>query len=118
MSKVISPRIHGILDYVAAVSLAVAPGILSIVGRPALILYCLAVFGLVLAVTSTAPPGLVKIVPMRIHAKLELVSAPIVIAMPWMADFDSQTVATGVFVAFGAGLLLFWLITDYEGAAF
>jgi hypothetical protein len=117
MRKVISPRVHGVLDYGAAASLGAVPTAFSITGLPAQILYGLGVFSLFLAVTSKAPPGLIKIVPMRIHALIELVSGPIIIALPWLMGFASDFIARYVFVAFGAGLLVFWLITDYEGTS-
>jgi len=73
------------------------------------------VFGLFLAVTSKAPPGLIKIVPMRIHAMVELISGPLIIALPWVFGFAPELIARYVFVVFGSGLLVFWLVTDYEG---
>ena len=117
MKKVITPRVHGILDYFGAASFALAPKLFSLSGLPAQLLYVLAGIGLVLAVTSQAPAGLIKVVPMRVHAMAEVVTAPVVIALPWLLGFAENPVARYVFIAAGGGLILFWLLTDYEGTS-
>ena len=112
--KIISLRIHGVLDWLTVGMLAAYPKLLAISGLPAQVLYGLAGVALVVAVTSKTPAGLIKVLPMRVHAAIELALSPVLPALPWLLGFEDQLVARYLFIALGAALFLVWLLTDYE----
>ncbi len=74
--KVLSPTIHGILDYVVVIAFALAPALLGLSGLPAAISYSLAVVHLLLTLATAFPLGAVKLVPLPLQcARIENLSS-------------------------------------------
>ncbi len=70
--KIISDTTHGILDYVTVVLFALAPSVLGLTGTAALISYALAAIHLTMTVLTDMPLGVIKIIPIKLHAFVEL----------------------------------------------
>ena len=70
--KVVSDTAHGILDYLTVAIFALAPGILGLTGFAALVSYALAAIHLIMTLLTNMPLGVVKIIPMRLHALVEM----------------------------------------------
>ena len=112
--KMLSPTIHGILDYVVVVAFALAPLLLGLSGVPATVSYLLAVVHALLTLATAFPLGAVKIVPLPLHGAIEFVVSIVLVALPWLLGFGQNTVARDFYL--GAGILIFvvWLLTDYR----
>jgi hypothetical protein len=113
----LKPRPHGVIDYAAIALLAVAPSIFGFGGTPATLCYAIAVAYLLLAALTAYPLGLVKIIPFTFHGGVELVLAPLLAALPWLANFADLPVARNFFLVMAVALLGVWLVTDYRAAA-
>jgi hypothetical protein len=113
--KLLSPRIHGILDYVVVVAFLGSPTLLHLSGTPALIAYVLAGVHLTLTLVTAFPLGVIKLVPLSIHGALELVVSVSLVPLPWILGFASDVTARNFYA--GAGIVIFttWFITDYRG---
>lgn len=115
--KILNPRVHGYLDYIAVLYLLAAPSLFGFSGLPATILYVIAAAYLVMILLTNYPLGVVKVIPFPLHGGVELLTGILFIALPWAAGFaDAGTLARNVYVATGAVLFAVWLVTDYRAA--
>lgn len=53
-------------------------------------------------------------IPTRIHGFLDYATSFVLIAAPWLFDFNHSDTATAVPVVLGAGALIYSAFTDYE----
>jgi accessory gene regulator protein AgrB len=114
--KVLTPRTHGILDYVTVIAFLLAPTLFDVSGLPVTISYLLAVVHLVLTIITAFPLGLIKAVPFRLHGMIELTVSIILVLLPWLLGFASIPAARNFYVATGIVIFIVWLITDYTSA--
>lgn len=114
--KILNPRIHGYLDYVAVALLALAPSLFGFAGVAATISYVLAVVQLGMSLVTAYPASVAKLIPFTIHGAVELVTAIFLIVAPWLFRFGEADAARNFFVASGIGLLLVYIATDYKAA--
>ncbi|MBI2391277.1 MAG: hypothetical protein HYV09_16935 [Deltaproteobacteria bacterium] len=114
--KILSPRVHGFIDYVAVVALAVAPSTFGLSGTPAALCYIFAILHLGLSIMTNYPMGVARVVPFTVHAGVELGAAVLFVVSPWLFRFSGDGVARNLLVAFGLLLAGVWAITDYKAA--
>jgi len=111
--KIISDKIHGIIDYATVFLFALAPSVLGITGTAALISYALAVIHLSMTVLTDMPLGIVKFIPIKLHALVEMAVGPILVvgALALPKIFAS---GQGFFVAAGVVIFAVWLLSKYS----
>lgn len=116
--RLLSPMVHGYIDYVASGVFALAPAIFMIEGVPPAVMGCYVISGalLVVSLMTRYPLGVVPLVPFTVHGAAELLGAPVIVAYPWIAGFERFAVARNFYIVAGAGVFLLWLITDYRAA--
>ncbi len=106
--KVISDTTHGILDYLTVAIFALAPSILGLTGFAALVSYALAV--------TNMPLGVIKIIPMRLHALVEVIVGPILVVaalvLPTILGDRRE-----FFLVMGLVILGVWLLSSYGRSA-
>jgi hypothetical protein len=54
------------------------------------------------------------VIPTRVHGVLDYATAIVLIAVPWLFQFDNHRKAMLVPVILGMGIILYSLLTDYE----
>lgn len=111
--KVLTPRSHGILDYVTVIAFLLAPTIFDLSGLPATISYLLAVVHFMLTIITAFPLGLIKAIPFRIHGMIELAVSILLVLLPWLLGFTSVPAARNFYVTAGIVIFIVWLVTDY-----
>ena len=114
--KIISDTTHGVLDYVTVVLFALAPSLFGLTGTAALISYALAVIHLAMTVLTDMPLGVIKVIPIKLHALVELVVGPVLI----IGALALPTLFAGgqaFFVAAGVVIFAVWLLSNYGAAA-
>ncbi len=115
--KILSPKVHGMLDYVVVLLFLAAPKLIGLQGASALLSYALAGVHFLVTVLTDFPMGLVKLIPLKVHGWIELAVAPTLIAVPWVLGFAQVPAARWFYVADGVVIFLTWLITDYGAPA-
>lgn len=55
-----------------------------------------------------------RFIPTRVHGVLDYLVGILLIAAPWLFDFDRGGMETWIPVVLGAGALLYSIMTDYE----
>ena len=113
--KILSDTTHGILDYLTVALFVLAPSLFGFTGMAAIISYALAAIHLAVTLFTNMPLGVVKIIPMRLHALVEMLVGPVLVigalAVPTLVAGGQ-----GFFIA--AGILIFavWLLSHYGPA--
>ena len=75
--KIISPRLHGVLDYLTVLTCLLAPSLFEFSRTPATISYALGVSYLLTSLLTDYPLAAMRVIPFSIHGLVELVSAPV-----------------------------------------
>jgi hypothetical protein len=114
--KFISPKIHGLIDYLVVVFLLASPGIFGFTGLVAVFTYALGAVHLLLTAATNYPLGIVKIIPVSLHATVEVLVGIILIVLAYTLFNDNAGGSKLYYVIFGTVILLTWLVTDYVGA--
>ena len=113
--KIISPTLHGVLDYLTCGLFAMAPSLFGFTGTYATVCYLLAGGYLVISLITNMPLGILKLLPFWLHGRLELVSGLVFIASPWLFGFAHDNgVARNFFVAMGVVFLVVFLCTRWR----
>ena len=114
MHTLLTPRIHGVLDYVTVAVFALAPAVLGLEGLAATLSYALAGIHLAMTLTTAFPLGAVGLVPFRLHGRVEAAVAVALVAVGLLA-FEGT--ARLFFLAMGLVIAAVWFATDYADAA-
>ena len=109
--RIISGQVHAALDYVTVVIFALAPSVVGLSGAAAIISYALAVVHLAMTVATDMPFGLLKLVPLKLHALVEAIVGPVLVIGGLFSPFSSQ--ARMFFIAMGAIIVAVWLLSSY-----
>ncbi|GAB3933427.1 hypothetical protein [Mucilaginibacter myungsuensis] len=114
--KFISPKLHGIIDYLVVIFLLASPTIFGMTGMLSTGTYALGVVHLILTLLTDFSGGVVKLIPLALHGLIELVVgiALVVIAFTLL---KGDAVGELFYTAFGAAVLVVFFTTDYKGAS-
>lgn len=113
--KVISPRIHGYLDFLTVILFLLAPALLNLSQVPAMLAYGLAVVHLIVTLASHFPFGIVKIIPFTVHGWIERMVGPLLVAVPFILGFATEEIARNFYIAMGLIIIVVGVLTDYKG---
>jgi hypothetical protein len=114
--KILSPRVHGYLDYAVVALFLLAPTLFGFAGVAASICYILAAVHAGMTLLTAFPLGIAKIIPFTVHGALEVGVSLFLLASPWLFGFDYVPAARNFFIASAVALGLVWLATDYRAA--
>src|SRR5271154_865417 len=109
--KIISSKAHSAIDYLTVVIFALAPTVIGLSGVAAIISYVLAVVHLSMTLVTDMPFSLVKILPIKLHALVELAVGPVLVIGGLLLGFP--TPARTFFVAMGVIIFAVWLLSSY-----
>ena len=112
--RFISPKIHGIIDYLVVVFLLASPSIFGFTGLLAIFTYALGIVHFLLTILTNFSAGIIKVIPFRVHGVIEFVVGIALIILSFTLFMDN---AAGklFYVIFGTVMLLTWLVTNYRG---
>lgn len=114
MTKPISARVHGVIDYAAVAAFLNAPMVFGFHGTPAAIVYWLAGIHLLMTGCTDFPFGLFKFIPFRIHGVIEAVAGVFLLVAPWLYGFAGEVAARNFFVAMAIIIFVVAALTDYS----
>jgi len=110
--KIISDTTHGLLDYLTVAIFALAPSVLGLSGFAALVSYALAAIHLVMTLLTDMPLGVLKIIPIRLHALVEMLVGPVLVVaalvLPTLLGDKRE-----FFLVMGVVILAVWLLSSY-----
>ncbi len=113
--KFLTPTLHGLGDYVAAVVLIVAPFILDIKDQSVIGHWLSIVSGISLIIYSLFTNytfSIAKVIPFKVHLVFDSLAGLAMIAMAFVLELDM----TGqvYFIAMGAGVLVVVTVTQID----
>jgi uncharacterized YccA/Bax inhibitor family protein len=114
--KIIPPRPHGYIDYLAIAMLLAAPTLLHFGGIAQTVCYVVAAVYLGMCLLTAYPLGAFKAIPFTVHGAVEAVLALAFAAFPWLLGFADQPVPRNFYLSVAAALVVVWLLTDYKAA--
>jgi hypothetical protein len=114
MRSILSPRAHGIVDYVAVAVFALAPVLVGLSGLVATVSYILAAVHLAMMLLTAFSLGVVVRVPFSLHGTAELVVG---VAVVLAGSFLFEGPARMFTLVMGAVILLVYLATDSTGSS-
>jgi hypothetical protein len=114
VTKPISARIHGVLDYATVAAFLNAPMVFGFHGTPAAIVYWLAGLHLLVTGFTDFPLGLFKMIPFRVHGVIDLLAGIFLLVSPWLFGFASDNAARNFFIAIGVITFVVVALTDYS----
>jgi hypothetical protein len=107
--------VHGIVEYVGAALFIAAPFLLSFdSGTATGVSIAFGVVVLVFTTSSDMPTSLVKQVPRVAHVVIDYVLSVLLIALPFLAGFSSETPPTAFFIVAGVAYLLITIGTRFQ----
>jgi hypothetical protein len=112
--KVLSPSVHGVLDYAVVAGFAAAPAIFGFSRVPATLAWVLAGVHLLVTLATAFPLGAVKLIPFPVHGVLETVVAVGLLALPWIGGFAAETAARNFYIGAGVVVLVVVALTNYR----
>ena len=113
-SKPIGPAAHGAIDYAFATLNTLAPSLLGLKRPARAICYGFAASQGLLNALTDHPLGLTKLVPLRLHGKLETPYVPAILLLPWLTGALAQRNARYYFTGFFAIAAANYLLSDYN----
>ena len=114
--KPISPFMHNVLDYASVILFIAAPKVLGFGTVPAILTYVFAGIFLILTIFTASPLGIIKVIPFRTHGRIELVIAPVLLALPWLFGFSHMAAARNFYIVFAIVPLIVYSLTDFDAA--
>jgi hypothetical protein len=106
--------LHGLIEYLAAAVLVVAPFALGFDSDAAVAVSIVAgVLVIFVAATTSGPTSLVNQVPLAVHVLLDYVLAGLLIAAPFLFGYSDETAPTAFFIGLGVAHLLVAVGTRY-----
>jgi hypothetical protein len=114
--KVMSPRAHGVMDYLSSALFILAPTLFDFGGPAATVSRVLGVAYLALSLATAYPLGLVRMVPFPMHVAFDGVLGVVLLAMPWLFGFSDVDAGRNFFVAMGVVSLIVVALTDARRA--
>jgi hypothetical protein len=113
--KPISPKLHGLIDYLSVPLLLAAGPLFGFGGRAAQITSTVAGAILVVAAATQYPPSLVKLVPLKVHRMIDLVLGIMFVVYPHVFRFPEHS-ALFFFIAYGLLTLIVVFLTRWDAA--
>jgi SPW repeat len=114
MTKPVSARAHGVLDYATVAAFLNAPMVFGFHGTPAAIVYWLAGIHLLMTGCTDFPLGFFKWIPFKVHGVIELLAGIFLLVAPWIFGFAQDVTARNFFLAMAIILLVIIALTDYS----
>lgn len=108
MVKPVSPKAHGVLDYLSVLLLLVAGPVFGFDGLASQITSTLAGVVLVYSAATNYPPSIIKMIPLRTHLVFDAIIGAFMIVAPFAFGFSGAAVyffiGYGVFALIVVGL--------------
>ena len=114
MSRPITPRRHGAIDYGFLVVGLTVPTLLGLNGTARVLFAALALGQSTLNAFTNHSLAVKRLIPFRIHGRIELSSVPVYFLLPFLVDAVDGARALVFYLVTGATLLTVFFLTDWS----
>ena len=112
--KLLNSKIHGVIDYAVVLFLWLSPTLFGLGSITSIFTYILGAVHLILTITTNFEFGLIKIIPFKIHAIVELMVSIVLFAAAFYLGSLEGNLSRNFYICFAIAVFLTWLITDYK----
>ena len=90
--KIISTKIHGVLDYLVGTFLILSPWIFGLnpTEPEGVIFIVLGIMAFIYSIITNYELGLIRIIPVKLHLMLDILSGIVLAASPWLFEFSGK----------------------------
>ena len=110
----LSPKVHGMLDYVTVILLALSPSLFNMRGYATIFTWSLAFVHLMLTLFTNFKMGMFPVIPLRIHGIIEIWVSVLLVVVSFLFLMYSDVVSFYFYLIFAIVLFFVWLISDYS----
>lgn len=110
--RVIPPKVHRVLDFLTAISFALAPTVLHLSGSAATLAYLLAATHLIVTLLTAFAEEAPGAVPLVAHGYVELGVGLLLATLPPLVGW--QGAARVFYLVAGTVILVVWMLSRYE----
>ena len=114
MTRPISARVHGVLDYAVVAVFLNAPMVLGFHGVAATIAYWLAGIHLLMTGCTDFPLGVFKFIPFKVHGAIDVAAGVFLLVAPWVFGFAEVAAPRNFFVAIAVIIFVVAALTDFS----
>lgn len=111
--KIISSKIHAILDYVIAIFLIVIPNLIHLSNFATAFSITLGIIHLILTFVSNFKGGVIKLVPFPVHGTIELIESLTLVVLSFTI-FGANKTDHFYFAGLAIALFATFILTDYK----
>ncbi len=112
--KIIGSTLHGILDYLTVIFLALSPSLFEMEGILKNFTYGLAAVHLALTILTRFELGLIKIIPFKIHGLIELLVAVALTAVAFWFNKNGNLQGFYYYLWLALIIVLVFVLTDFK----
>ena len=113
--KIISSKVHGVLDYLTVIFLFAAPTLFKMEGTLCTFTYALACIHFLLTALTDFEVGIFKVIPFRIHGLIEMVVSVALIATAFWFNSKGSELGFYFYIGLAGVILIVFLLTNFKG---
>ena len=111
--KIISPRLHGVLDYVTILFLGLSPFLFHMNHAARIFTFARGIVHLCLTLLTDFDMGIFKFIPLKIHGTIEVTVSVVLVFIAFLfRSWEDQT-SFYYYLVFSLVLFLVWLTSSY-----
>jgi hypothetical protein len=111
--KLLSQKLHGILDYATVLFLALSPSVFNMLPNAALFTYTLAFVHLVLTMFTNFEMGIFRVVPFYVHGIIEISVSVLLVVISFLFFMYHDNTSFYFYLIFAVVLFIVWCISNY-----
>lgn len=112
--KIISSKVHGILDYATVIFLLAAPTLFKMEGTLCTFTYVLAGVHFALTALTAFEVGLVKVIPFKVHGIIEVVVAAVLTGVAFWFKRNDNELGFYFYLGLAIVIMIVFLLTDFK----
>lgn len=112
--KIISSKLHGILDYIVVVFLLASPMLFKMEGTLCSFTYSLAAVHFLLTILTRFELGIIKLIPFPIHGIIEFFVAIALAMVSFWFNKDGNSLGYYYYIYFAIAIMFVFILTDFK----
>lgn len=112
--KILSSKAHGILDYLFSAFLLLTPTLFNLGGRICTVIYILGAVHFLLTLVTKFEPGVIKLIPFRIHGLIEIAVALVLVVFAFVFYHYGNSFGFYYFLSLAGVILIVFILTDFS----
>ena len=113
--KIISSKLHGILDYIVVIFLLASPTIFKMEGTLCSFTYGLAAVHFILTILTRFELGIIKVIPFPLHGIIEFFVAIGLALLSFWFNRNGNSLGFYFYLYLAVAIMIVFILTDFKG---